>query len=125
MNHPNVDVLQEIYTDATSLRHRAADDIVLHPADRSLDPVVGMEAVIDHVETFNRLTGYTRVMDVQDIVANDHFGAVLGVLRATINTHDIAMPFCGLWRFHGGRIIEHWENPYDAGAIGRALAASR
>jgi ketosteroid isomerase-like protein len=65
------------------------------------------------------MTKNTLVMDVQHIVANDHFGAVLGVIRAHPNGQVMEMPFCGLWRFRSGRIVEHWENAYDAVTLGR------
>lgn len=45
--------------------------------------------------------------------ANDYLGAVSGYLRASLDGQSIAMPFCGLWRFRDGRIIEHWENAYS------------
>ncbi|MNI90286.1 hypothetical protein D3C73_1477910 [compost metagenome] len=56
-------------------------------------------------------------MDVQSIIANDHFGAVMGALRLLIRGKEHEMPFCGLWRFRNGRIIEHWENAYDAAVL--------
>ncbi|EGH15683.1 hypothetical protein PSYMP_29424, partial [Pseudomonas amygdali pv. morsprunorum str. M302280] len=33
----------------------------------------------------------------------------------------IIMPFCGLWRFRDGKIVEHWENVYDVRALGNFM----
>ncbi|MGK9233658.1 ester cyclase [Inquilinus limosus] len=124
--HPNAEALRAIYADLSRIAEFADDDIVLHTADRGVSgrppQVVGKEAVLAHELGLIHLTGNTIVMDVQDITANDHFGAVLGILRARLNGSDIGMPFCGLWRFRNGRIVEHWENAYDAAALGRFLA---
>lgn len=124
-SHPNTKTLHAIYADLACIAEYADDDIVLHTADRGASgrpsQVLGKEAVLAKELELIRLTGNTLVMDVQDITANDHFGAVLGVLRAHLNGSDIGMPFCGLWRFDNGRIIEHWENAYDAAALGQFL----
>ncbi|MBC9719460.1 nuclear transport factor 2 family protein [Streptomyces sp. TRM66268-LWL] len=117
--HPHVEVLRAIYADLQRLPDYAVDDIVLHRADRSAeDPRVcrGVQAVLAHEQALVRLTGNTLVMDVQHITANDYFGAVLGILRAK-HPQEIAMPFCGLWRFEGGRITEHWENAYNVAEL--------
>jgi hypothetical protein len=60
-------------------------------------------------------------MDVEHIAANDFFGAVFGVLRASRGEATLAEPFCGLWRFRDGLITEHWENAYDPPVIGGFL----
>ncbi|MFE0063039.1 nuclear transport factor 2 family protein [Streptomyces sp. NPDC059003] len=112
--HPHTGILRTIYADLSKLAEYAADDMVLHRADRSVeDPGLcrGVQAVLAHEQALLRLTGNTLVMDVEHIAANEYFGAVLGILRAT-HPQDIAMPFCGLWRFEGGCIVEHWENAY-------------
>ncbi|WP_199550044.1 nuclear transport factor 2 family protein [Streptomyces sp. N35] len=114
--HPHTKILRAIYADLPTLVEHAAGDIVLHRADRSAeDPHVcrGIQAVLAHEQALLRLTHNTLVMDVQHITANDYFGAVLGILRAT-HPQEIAMPFCGLWRFEDGLIVEHWENAYNA-----------
>jgi hypothetical protein len=125
MTHPNAEILRTVYADLQNIADFAAEDIVLHRADRvAVGPAVcrGVEAVRTHEQTLVELTGHTLVMDVEHIMANDHFGAVLGVLRAQHPEH-IAMPFCGLWRFADGLIIEHWENAYDATGLREMLAA--
>lgn len=124
--HPNAATLRAVYADLSRIAEHADVDIVLHTADRALQtqavPVHGREAVQAHELELIRLTGGTLVMDVEHIVANDHFGAVLGVLRSTGTTEDVAMPFCGLWRFRDGRIVEHWENAYDPASLGQLLS---
>ncbi|MYU11075.1 nuclear transport factor 2 family protein [Streptomyces sp. SID8361] len=110
--HPHTKILRVIYQDLTRLVDYAAHDIVLHPADRTTeDPRVrrGIRAVRAHEHALIRMTEHTLVMDVEHIVANDHFGTVLGVLRAQ-RPRELSVPFCGLWRFADGRIAEHWEN---------------
>jgi hypothetical protein len=117
--HPNVAMLRTIYADLTRLRDFAAEDVVLHTAERevpgAVKRVVGRDAVDAKERALIAMTNGTLVMDVQHIVANDHFGTVLGVLRGTSDGKTIAMPFCGVWRFHKGVILEHWENAYDVG----------
>lgn len=121
--HPNVQTLRAIYADLTRLGEYAADDMVLHTAAREVSSdvtagrIVGKEAAVAKERELIRLTGGTLVMDVEHIAANDHFGAVLGVLRAHHGGATLAMPFCGLWRFRDGLILEHWENAYDVSAI--------
>lgn len=107
-------MLRLIYSDLTRMIDFTSEDVVLHQADRKLGtpPVTGRQAVHEHELTLIALTGNTLLMDVENIIANDHFGAVMGVLRAT-SPKTIAMPFCGLWRFASGRILEHWENAYS------------
>ncbi|MFE2184177.1 nuclear transport factor 2 family protein [Streptomyces sp. NPDC059455] len=110
--HPHTEILRTIYRDLTRIVDFAAADIVLHRADRTAeDPRVrrGIRAVRAHEQALIRMTQYTLVMDVEHIVANDHFGTVLGVLRAQ-RPRELSVPFCGLWRFVDGRIVEHWEN---------------
>lgn len=121
--HPNAETLRGIYADLTRLEHHATADIVLHAAERANGEgrYVGKQAAMAKERELIRLTGGTLVMDVQHIVADDHFGAVLGVLRARRRDRDLAVPFCGLWRFRDGLITEHWENAYDVSAIARFL----
>ncbi|UQA58678.1 nuclear transport factor 2 family protein [Polyangium aurulentum] len=126
--HPNVETLRAIYADLTRLGDHAADDIVLHTAERELcidiagRRAVGKEAVVAKEIDLIRATGGTLVMDVEHITANDHFGAVFGVLRAQLGGETLAMPFCGLWRFRDGLITEHWENAYDVTVVQAFLA---
>jgi hypothetical protein len=125
--HPNVRTLRAIYSDLARIGDYIADDMVLHKAVHGTDPgdavCVGRETVVKHEQALVDMTGGTLVMDVQHVVANDYFGAVLGILRSA--DPAIAMPFCGLWRFANGLVLEHWENAYDAGELVAALARRR
>jgi ketosteroid isomerase-like protein len=117
--HRNVEILRSVYADLTRIGEHASDDIVLHAAGR--EPAdgryVGRRAVVAKEQELLRLTGNTLVMDVEHIIANDYFGAVLGVLRAHREGETLAVPFCGLWRFRDGLIVEHWENANDVVAL--------
>ncbi|MFJ4144978.1 nuclear transport factor 2 family protein [Pseudomonas sp. NPDC089734] len=119
----NVETLRAIYKDLTRIAEFADDDIVLHKADQSASPltVIGKQAVYRHEVNLIALTHASLCMDVQEVIANDYFGAVLGTLRAGTADKRIGMPFCGLWRFREGKVIEHWENAYDARALGGFL----
>jgi hypothetical protein len=125
--HPNVRTLRAIYADLTRLGEFAADDMVLHSAEREVlsDPtagrIVGKRAAVAKERDLIRLTGGTLVMDVEHIAANDHFGTVVGVLRAHRGAATLAVPFCGVWRFRNGLITEHWENAYDLSAFATFL----
>ena len=123
--HPNVATLRAIYADLRCIGEHVADDVVLHAAERELPGMktryVGRAEVVAKELDLIRLTDDTLVMDVQDMQANDHFGAVIGTLRARLHGREMAMPFCGLWRFQDGLAVEHWENAYDAGTFGRFL----
>lgn len=121
--HPNVRTLKAIYADLSSIGEYTVDDVVLHRANRTVDdphPVMGRDNVVAHEVGLVAMTGNTLVMDVAHIAANDHFGAVLGTLRVQ-HPAPATMPFCGLWRFENGRVLEHWENAYDATAFMEVL----
>jgi hypothetical protein len=122
--HPHVSILRAVYADLASIADHSDEAVVLHPADRTMPDVVGKENVRTHETELIKLTDQSLLMDVESIIANDFFGAVLGKLRAEKTRGNIAMPFCGLWRFREGRIVEHWENAYDASEFGRFLAAN-
>ena len=125
-SHPNVSILRAIYQDLRRIADFSDETVVLHPAERSHHkgalPVAGKQAVLAKELDLIRLTGESLLMEVSEIVANESFGAVLGTLRATKNGRTLAMPFCGLWRFRDGLIVEHWENAYDASVMGSFLA---
>lgn len=118
--HPNTAILEDVYADLSCIGLYLSCDAVLHPADGG-DDVQGKAAIEQHEMNLIKATNYTLVMDVGHIYANDHFGSVHGVIRAHLEGKDIAMPFCGLWRFNGPQIIEHWENAYDPTRLGRFL----
>lgn len=126
--HPNVAKLEHIYADLSCIAEYCDEQVILHPAERSvtpeIQPVVGREAVLAKELALIRLSEGTLVMDVESIIANDSFGAVTGTLRVEKAGRKIGMPFCGLWRFRDGRVLEHWENAYDARAFGAFLMGS-
>lgn len=114
--HPNIATLRSIYEDLRRIERHADEDMVLHLAQRhGSDPgcIYGKAAVVEKMHALIRQSGRTLTMSVDSIVANDYFGAVLGSIRARRGDGHIGMPFCGLWRFHDGRVLEHWENSYD------------
>lgn len=122
-------LLRYVYTDLTRISQVVSADIILHPADQGLSssrgPVRGITAVQAHAEEVVAATNGTVRLEVVSLIANDHFGAVLGTLHACSfegggkgNLNDdggrkFAMPFCGLWRFVDGKAVEHWENATD------------
>jgi len=123
--HANAKTLTIVYDNLSRIAEFCEEDVVLHPAGRNAPgtpaQVVGKQAVHDWEVNLIELSGGTLKMDVQTISANDYFGAVLGLLRVRRGEDEICMPFCGLWRFRDGRIIEHWENAYDAAVLEQFL----
>ncbi|MFC1415561.1 nuclear transport factor 2 family protein [Streptacidiphilus cavernicola] len=123
--HPNAALLRTLYADLTRIAEYAADDIVYHPAERDTPEgapdLHGKAAVTAKEQALARATEGTLRADIESVVANDHFGAVLGVFHARPGDQVIAMPFCGLWRFRDGRVTDHWQNAYDPSAMVRAL----
>ncbi len=99
--HSNREVLRAVYKDMTRITEFADADIVLHKADQGagggLSIAIGREAVLSHQINLIRRTHQTLYMDVHDIIANDHFGSVLGEMRASCEGRKIIMPFatCG------------------------------
>ncbi|KAI0109565.1 hypothetical protein GGR51DRAFT_511954 [Nemania sp. FL0031] len=105
------ELLYYLYADLTRLSQVASPNIVLHRFNDPSAPLHGIAAAQAHEEALFEAAGGTLVMDVESVVANSHFGAVLGVIRGQKpGLNDLAMPFCGLWRFVGGKPVEHWEN---------------
>jgi predicted SnoaL-like aldol condensation-catalyzing enzyme len=119
--HPNIATLRSIYEDLRRIEHHADEDMVLHTAQRFGGPdpgrIDGKAAVVAKMQALIDESGHTLKMSVDSIVANDYFGAVLGSIRARHGDREIGMPFCGLWRFRDGCILEHWENSYDIAAL--------
>ncbi|KAK0614957.1 hypothetical protein B0T17DRAFT_540695 [Bombardia bombarda] len=122
------ELLHYLYADLTRISLVSSPDIILHRADRALlsppkPPIEGIHAVQAYEEALVEATGGTLAMDVESISSNECFGAVLGTLRATKRGQaDLAIPFCGVWRFSNGKAVEHWENALDAAELGRWLA---
>jgi len=114
--HPNAEMLRAIYADFSLLAQYASDDVVLHASgtrDIMTGDYIGKAAVLaKEMELFVR-SGGTLAIIADHIVANDHFGAVLGRFTANRNGKPFEGEVCGLWRFKDGVIIEHWENCAD------------
>lgn len=108
------DMLRWLYADLTRISQVAAPDIILHRVHDHGDPLRGAAAAQAHEEGLVAAAGGTLVMAVERVSATEHFGTVLGTLRAQsrhAGVPDLAAPFCGVWRFDGkGRLAEHWEN---------------
>ena len=126
--HPNASLLRVLYTDLTRIVDYAADDIIYHLAARDskygAPNVQGKQAALAEEQKLAELTGGTLVAEVDHVVANDYFGAVMGIFRAHIGESEMSFPFCGLWRFKDGLITDHWQNAYDPNLLVEiALAA--
>lgn len=111
----HADLLRWLYADLTRLERVAAPTLLLHRFnDAGRPPLRGAAAAQAHEEGLVAATRGTLVMDVESVVANAHFGSVMGTLRAGGDGGGhppLAVPFCGLWRFDAqGRLAEHWEN---------------
>lgn len=122
--HPHAEILRAIYADLRLLTKFASEDIVLHAAGpRDVMPAgsrgimtgdyIGKRAVLARATELFRRSGGSPVMTLDEVVANDYFGAVLGRLAANRHGDQFEGEFCGLWRFQDGRIVEHWENAAD------------
>ena len=124
MDHRNVALLRQAYQDLDFLKSCLDDEIVLHPAGRSLGAqrLVGTAAVMEYLYATFDLPDVAVSMDVAQVIADDTFGAATGVLRATRDDATITMPFCGVWRFAAGRIVEHWENAYEPAKLATFFA---
>ncbi|KAI8955412.1 hypothetical protein F4801DRAFT_529228 [Xylaria longipes] len=124
------ELLLYLYADLARLSRVASPDIILHPFHDRSHPLEGIAAAQAHEEALIASTGGTLAMDVESVIANAHFGVVMGVLRARSghsSQQDLAVPFCGLWRFDArGRPVEHWENAaVEPRVMARWLEAAR
>jgi ketosteroid isomerase-like protein len=109
-------MLRAIYADFSLLEKFASEDIVLHAGgsrDIMTGDYVGRQAVLAKELELYRRSGGSLVMTADHVVANDHFGVVLGRLAANRDGHRFEGEICGLWRFQDGLIVEHWENCAD------------
>lgn len=106
-------MLRWLYADLTRISQVATSNIILHRVHDHGHPLHGAAAAQAHEEGLVAAAGGTLVMDVDRVSANKHFGSVMGTLRAQSRHRgvpDLAVPFCGVWRFEKGRLAEHWEN---------------
>ncbi|MEV6576380.1 nuclear transport factor 2 family protein [Streptomyces sp. NPDC051577] len=120
--------MRTLYEDLTRIGDYIADDVVYHLAHRGLGlglpaRVHGRQAVIDSEQALCRLTDGTLRASIDAIAANDFFAAVTGTFHADVGDEAIVFPFCGLWRFRDGLIVEHWQNAYDPAILHRQLAS--
>ncbi|KAK8136073.1 hypothetical protein PG984_004013 [Apiospora sp. TS-2023a] len=108
------DMLRWLYADLTRISQVATPDIILHRVHDHSRPLRGAAAAQAHEEGLVAAAGGTLVMEVDRVSSNEHFGTVMGTLRAQSRhkgVPDLAAPFCGVWRFDGkGKLAEHWEN---------------
>ncbi|KAK7954208.1 hypothetical protein PG996_015094 [Apiospora saccharicola] len=108
------DMLRWLYADLTRISQIATPDIILHRVHDHSRPLRGAAAAQAHEEGLVAAAGGTLVMEVDQVSSNEHFGTVMGTLRAQSRhkgVPDLAAPFCGVWRFDGkGKLAEHWEN---------------
>jgi hypothetical protein len=114
--HPNAQLLRAVYADFSLLEQFARDDIVLHAGGRHgilAGDYVGKKAVLAKEAELYRRSGASLAMVADHVVANDHFGAVLGRFSANRGGERFEGEICGLWRFEDGLIVEHWENCAD------------
>src|SRR5262249_50786190 len=118
----NAKTLRAIYSDFSLLEKYAGDDIVLHAAgsrDIMTGDYVGKQAVLaKELELFAR-SGGTLALVVDHIVANEHFGVMIGRFTANRDGKPFEGEVCGLWRFRDGLVVEHWENCADWAAAER------
>lgn len=124
--HPHVEILRAVYGDFGLLQKYASDEIVLHAGgtrDILAGDYRGKQAVLAREMELYRRSGGSLVMTADHIVANDHFGAVLGRFTADRDGDRFVGEVCGLWRFADGLIAEHWENCADWPAAERFFAA--
>ncbi|MGW5401058.1 nuclear transport factor 2 family protein [Streptomyces sp. NPDC003952] len=138
--HAHAAVLRTLYADLTRVGEFAAPDVVYHLAHRDLGPTQtgagaaatggppgrlhGRQAAIDCETALHQATGGTLTAAIDAITANDFFGTVIGTFHAQVNGERLTFPFCGLWRFHEGRIVEHWQNAHNPALVHERLTAS-
>lgn len=122
--HPHAHMLRTLYSDFSLLGDYASDEMVLHQALRGpgVLPIRGLDQVSAYLGHLREATGGAMDAEIESVQANDFFGAVLGVMRLS-SPAELAMPFCGLWRFENGLIVEHWENAHDAEAFLKAITS--
>lgn len=114
--HPHAEMLRAVYRDLSLLQKFASDDIVLHAGgtrDIMTGDYVGKDAVLAREMELYRRSGWSLAMTADHVAANDSFGAVLGRFSANRDGQRFVAEVCGLWRFEGGLIVEHWENCAD------------
>ncbi|KAK4178869.1 hypothetical protein QBC36DRAFT_366020 [Triangularia setosa] len=128
-------LLKYLYADVARFRSVASENCVLHPADRSADDCVGVEACQRHEENLLKATRGTLQMRVEQMTVSSsrEFGCVMGQFELGAGG-EVRESFCGVWRFETvedeekgkrkvARVVEHWENLTPEG--GRRVAEWR
>lgn len=115
------------YAALTRLEDYASDDVLLHGANHTVEDGIPASARMRSWLASRPLLAAadgTLVMDVQHIVANDHFRRCLGRHADSPparGRHTVSAA-CG--SFKDGRPVQRWENAYDAPALIAALTPS-
>ncbi|KAI8946020.1 hypothetical protein F4801DRAFT_583834 [Xylaria longipes] len=122
-----VELLRYVYQDITRLSEVASPYICSRIADRNSTVIRGIDGVQARMEALKGATGGTLFMDVEKVLANRKFGVVFGVMRAQRpGLQDLAMRFCGIWRFVDGIVVEHSESlSEDSGKLEKWLWHAR
>lgn len=119
--HPNVALLRKIYArDRDTFFSMVTPDYVCHTPGSS--PVAGRVSGADgmrrHIEQGQALSnGSFRVTHQGVFLADDRYGLVPVRLTGERPGRTLDIAAFGIWRFEGGRIAEHWENPLDLRAF--------
>ncbi|KAI1746474.1 hypothetical protein F4782DRAFT_74718 [Xylaria castorea] len=107
----NVDLLCWFYQDIARLSRVASPYMCLRIADKHSTVLRGIGKAQGRMEALKEATGGTLFMDVERLSANRRFGVVFGVMRAqSPGQQDLAVRFCGVWRFVDGIVVEHSES---------------
>ncbi|KAI0555615.1 hypothetical protein F4679DRAFT_176818 [Xylaria curta] len=107
----NADLLRWFYKDITRLSQVSSPYVSLRVADRNSTVLRGINEAQARMEALKEATGGTLFMDIERVSANRKFGVVFGIMRArSPGLQDLAIRFCGVWRFVDGIVVEHSES---------------
>ncbi|CAN5798346.1 hypothetical protein BH09PSE5_BH09PSE5_26350 [soil metagenome] len=111
------DLLVRFYArDRGALFSRMHPDFVCHTPGRSqiAGSHRGLQGMLDHVARMQRLTNQSFRPHARGAFMSDgEWGTVPVHLRAERDGRVLDMAAFGVWRFHEGTVIEHWETPVD------------
>ena len=117
--HPNVELLLRGYAgDQEVFPGRWADDIIVHapsltPSNPTSGVFYGKQAMLEHQQVFMEMSDGTLKVEPAEGIADDHFAAILGRITIRRKGRVLDQPVCGVYRFRGDLIAEHWENVED------------
>ncbi|KAI1740090.1 hypothetical protein F4680DRAFT_419647 [Xylaria scruposa] len=107
----NTDLLRWFYKDITRLSQVSSPYMSLRVADRNSTVLRGIKEAQARMEALKEATGGTLFMDIERVSANRKFGVAFGIMRArSPGLQDLAIRFCGVWRFVDGIVVEHSES---------------